>query len=635
MKKRIIKNTIILAGLVLCLGTTGCNKNKGDKVSIADAVQDKEEKEKAEEDKNTISWSEDAKSSNDDEKSGRKINGGLLSNIGVGKPDNEQIKDAYMKFLSDEELAVADISEEGYFREGNRYSFSEIINEYIKNESAYVDDYEIGLRDAQYAYIDCGNDGSTEMVVQLTYQMYDETNRVYFFGYRDGGVHILGSDEWGYRSIMDVNEAGYVINGGSGGATLWVNDHYYYNAEGKRIFLYNFQQQMGFKTARVPKYYMRRGFERPDYPDDDYEVGGDMVYIYNFNEYVYDENETPDDTYDKYYSRNMYCFLDEKERDIEPDSRFVELYKEEGIKWYKKAEIERLVKEHEEELGATGDIRDADPVSWESIVELGIMEYPVISDESGDHDDDYKVGQGEGYTGYGNLGPTYYISNDNPKPYQSSGIRRDLEYKPVTLKQVSCVENDVIDTDKWFDKTGTREHGTTYSDDIWGYELTGDMGYGTMSVVNVYDKDFNDLLYTFDLSDFYKEPGYENTDFVERGIHYAVIKDGYLYLNIYHRTYAEDCPENAYILCIDINDGSVVWISDPLVSNSDNFIIWGDSIITGYGFTAENDFIYILNRYNGRTTDGIKVKKSPDYFAVVNNELWVRTYSYDYVFSIN
>ncbi len=99
MKKRIIKNTIILAGLVLCLGTTGCNKNKGDKVSIADAVQDKEEKEKAEEDKNTISWSEDAKSSNDDEKSGRKINGGLLSNIGVGKPDNEQIKDAYMKFL--------------------------------------------------------------------------------------------------------------------------------------------------------------------------------------------------------------------------------------------------------------------------------------------------------------------------------------------------------------------------------------------------------------------------------------------------------------------------------------------------------------------------------------------------------
>ncbi len=633
MKKKILRNTLILTGLVLCLGVTGCNKNKEDKVSIADAVQEKEA-ETTEEDKNTISWSAEAENGNDNSSSERKITGGLLSNIGAGKPDNEQIKEAYMKFLADEELAVADITEEGYFREGNRYSFSEIINEYIKNESAYADDYEIGLMDAQYAYIDCGNDGSTEMVVQLTYQLYGEVNRVYFLGYRDGGVHVLGSDEWGYRSIMDINEAGYVINGGSGGATLWVNDHYYYNGEGKRIFLYNLEQDMGLKYARVPRYYMRNGFERTDYPDDEFMLGGYMVYTYNFNEYVYDENETPDEIYDKYYSKNMYCFLDEKERDVEPDSRFVELYKKEGIKWYKKAEIEKLVKEHEEELGATGDIRDADPVNWESIVELGIMEFPVISDESGAYYEGYEEDQGEGYTGYGNSGPTYYISNNNPKPYQSPRIQKDREYNPVTLKQVSCVENDVIDTDKWFEKAGTQEHGTTYSDDIFRYELTGDMGYQTMSVLNVYDNDTGDLLYTFDLSDFYKEPGYEDVDFVERGIHYAIIKDEYLYLNIYHRTYAEDCPENAYLICIDITDGSVVWISDPLVSNSDNFIIWGDNIITGYGFTAENDLIYILNRYNGRTTDGIKVKKSPDYFAVVNNELWVRTYSYDYVFSV-
>ena len=631
MKHTLIRSILISSCFILLFSVAGCGKDK-DKSSPADTGT-------KEADSGLISWSDTKKDDSDDVSSDGKDNGrnkdGILSGIRdkSGKADVEQIKAAYMDFLADKELAVADISENEYFREGNRYSFSEIIDMYIRNESVYFDGGDIGLTDALYSYIDCGNDGIPEMAVQLTYMLNGDFNRVYFFNYRDGEVHLIGSDEWGYRSIMDLNRLGYVINGGSGGAVLWVNDHYYFDAEGQRSFLYNFEQYMGLKTPRIPKYYMKNGDTREDYPDDEFEEGSYMAYIYNFDEYIYDENDDHEATYDKYYSKNIYCFLDEKERDVEPDDRFKELYRKEGIKWYKLDEIKKLVEDHEAALGVTDEIRNAEPAKWESIADLGIMEYPLANDKNGAYGDNAGE-EPDNSSDSGRLGPYYSIYNDHPKPYQSTEANMGHSYTPITLKEISCKENEITDTDRWFEETGTTQPGTTYSDDRWWYELTGDKGYGTMTVLNIYEKENYSLMYTVDLSDFLYEPGYENKDYVDRGIHYCKIGDNYLYLNLYHRTYAQDCPENAYLICIDITSGEVIWISDPLVSNSCNFVIWGDNIITGYGFTAENDYIYLINRYNGKTMDRVKVKKSPDYFAVVNNRLWVRTYSYDYVFSV-
>ena len=299
MRNELLRRILISACVVSCLALTSCKKNVEDKASATEP--DNEE---------TVSWSEEGENDDGRKSSDKTDLNGLLPKTLNDEGDREKVKSAYMDFLADKELAAADFSEDGYFREGNRYSFSEMIDLYIKNEAQYIDDYEIGLMDAQYAYIDCGNDGSPEMAVQLTYQLYGEFNRVYFFKYKNGEVHLIGSDEWGYRSIMELNSLGYVINGGSGGAATWVNDHYYFNADGEKVFLYNFEQQMGLKTPRIPKFYMKGGFDRNDYPDDEFEVDGFMVYIYNFSKYVYDENAGPDDTYDSYYSKNMYCFLD-------------------------------------------------------------------------------------------------------------------------------------------------------------------------------------------------------------------------------------------------------------------------------------------------------------------------------------
>ncbi len=45
----------------------------------------------------------------------------------------------------------------------------------------------------------------------------------------------------------------------------------------------------------------------------------------------------------------------------------------------------------------------------------------------------------------------------------------------------------------------------------------------------------------------------------------------------------------------------------------------GDAIISGYGFTAEDDFIYILNRHTGRTIERVPVSTAPDFLCAAGD----------------
>ena len=60
----------------------------------------------------------------------------------------------------------------------------------------------------------------------------------------------------------------------------------------------------------------------------------------------------------------------------------------------------------------------------------------------------------------------------------------------------------------------------------------------------------------------------------------------------------------------------------------------GDTIICGYGFTAEDDYIYLLDLSTGQTIERIKVRSGPDQFEVVGDTLYVATYNTAYTFKI-
>lgn len=237
------------------------------------------------------------------------------------------------------------------------------------------------------------------------------------------------------------------------------------------------------------------------------------------------------------------------------------------------------------------------------------------------------------------VNPAYlnYIKLYNPEEgyYCSAYVTKQADEAIVKLKQTACTENEITDDDVWFNKVGMTPPGTEYSDDNYIYRLGGTESYGTLTMLHLYDKKTGELLYNYDFHDFIYAEGYENDAFVDRSIRYAKVVDDILYVNLYHSTYASSCPQNAFIIAIGIPEQTVLWKSDLLTSNSGNFIVTGDYIISGYGFSAEDHYLTIIDRYNGTLKEKITVKKSPEYFCLDGDTLYVRTYSYDYVFQVS
>ena len=143
----------------------------------------------------------------------------------------------------------------------------------------------------------------------------------------------------------------------------------------------------------------------------------------------------------------------------------------------------------------------------------------------------------------------------------------------------------------------------------------------------VFELDFSDFEYAGDFKQSEKE-------FVRQQIRYAQIKDHILYLSIGHLTYAESSPHNAYVAAVDLAEKKLLWKSQPLVSNAANFVIKGDVLLCGYGFTAEPDYIYQLDLGSGKVIDKTAVKSKADYLILKDNILYVRTYNTDYTFRI-
>jgi len=129
------------------------------------------------------------------------------------------------------------------------------------------------------------------------------------------------------------------------------------------------------------------------------------------------------------------------------------------------------------------------------------------------------------------------------------------------------------------------------------------------------------------------EPGEQG--FTEMDTRWAVEEGGILYVSHCHRTYASSSRGlNAYITAIDLKDYSIIWRSQPLVSNTRNFELRGDFIITGYGFTDEPDFLYVLDKATGEKVGRYPVKTGPDYVISRNDSLFVRTYDTDYIYAV-
>ncbi len=141
-------------------------------------------------------------------------------------------------------------------------------------------------------------------------------------------------------------------------------------------------------------------------------------------------------------------------------------------------------------------------------------------------------------------------------------------------------------------------------------------------------------LYVYDFASYEETPGW-TAEFATVRLLWAVQQGRTLYVSHAHPTYARETGgKNAYLSAIDLDRGRLLWRSPALVANAATFVVEGGLILAGYGFTAEPDFVYLLDPRTGEVRGRHKVKSGPEILAVHEGRLHVRCYDTDYVFEL-
>lgn len=233
----------------------------------------------------------------------------------------------------------------------------------------------------------------------------------------------------------------------------------------------------------------------------------------------------------------------------------------------------------------------------------------------------------------------------------------------LTLKFASKKKNQIIDDEDWFiNNQISLPTYTVYNEfrNIRGnlptsipikyndYIITDGFKYNTYNIffygVNFGEKRFaiitddknTKIEHFLDFKNFNSAPKTleGDEDYVFQSIHWAIIENNVLFISHGHSTYAKSTfGKNAYISAIDLETYEIIWTTEPLTCNS-TFIIVNNSIICGYGFTAETDYIFVLDKNTGSRIQKIKIDKGPSYIIQKENKILVRTYDHDYEFDI-
>jgi hypothetical protein len=138
-------------------------------------------------------------------------------------------------------------------------------------------------------------------------------------------------------------------------------------------------------------------------------------------------------------------------------------------------------------------------------------------------------------------------------------------------------------------------------------------------------------LYALDFVNYVWPPRVKPGDreFVYEQPEWADERGGTLYVENTHLTYAySSYGQNAYIAAIDLKTRRATWRSPALVANANTFLVTPRYVITGYGFTDEPDYLYLLDRVTGRVLDRLLLPNAPEKITWQSGLIHVRTYDH-------
>lgn len=221
------------------------------------------------------------------------------------------------------------------------------------------------------------------------------------------------------------------------------------------------------------------------------------------------------------------------------------------------------------------------------------------------------------------------------------------------LERVSTKANEIVDEDAWFAKNDLPrpelEVGSLPESVPRAFRDAAlrRAFVGGDRLFLVYGKDGGDLRYLmaadpkthafrygFDFKRWQYPPGDEG-EFTRQQVIWAVEEEGILYVSHGHNTYAKESGgRNAYVTAMNPESGEIRWRSAPLVANARTFLVFDDVILTGYGFTAEPDFLYLLDRKSGKVVARQPLKTGPETLLLKNGLVYVRCYDTDDVYRL-
>ena len=191
---------------------------------------------------------------------------------------------------------------------------------------------------------------------------------------------------------------------------------------------------------------------------------------------------------------------------------------------------------------------------------------------------------------------------------------------PLKLKILSEEKDGVGYANDWYDSKDLSlpmigNNWDHFYDDEYEYQWFGKQ-------LHIYEKETGNCLYVLEYpTDKWYVNG--NNAYLEDGIFYgASVANGYAN------------PGSCFMFAYDLNKEELLWRSADQSYNTMNFIVKGDVIICGYGFTDEKDYLYQINKNTGEIIGKIELKKQPDLLVEQDGKLYVHTYSYNYVIEI-
>lgn len=233
-----------------------------------------------------------------------------------------------------------------------------------------------------------------------------------------------------------------------------------------------------------------------------------------------------------------------------------------------------------------------------------------------------------------------------PKPiFEGQVLKRNMSRKQVALQQLYCKPNSITDDDDWYVnndlfrretriETPMNSFAPRYTYKTGGYLVTAyGPNWGNTRHLVITDEQQSQYYAAYDFADYIYSPKTTlmgNTQSIDD----VLIEGNILYFSHGSNGYSDGAGyQTGYITAFDMETGMIIWTTQPMTCNS-HFTIVGNSIICGYGFTSEPDYLYVLDKYSGQRVSRTPMKKMVSDVVVKNGYAYVRTYSYDYLFKI-